>query len=278
MKEYTEKVFEDIKHIDENGKEFWLARELMPLLQYSKWERFSNAIDNAKIACENSRYNVEEHFPEVGKLSKRNNGAVVKIKDYKLSRYACYLIAQNGDSRKKAISLAQTYFAIQTRKQELSEKEYNELSEDEKRLYRRNQARKGNYNLNQTAVNSGVKDLARFHNAGYKGLYNGETADDIFKRKKLRYREDILDNMGSEELADNIFRIAQTDAKLKRNNVDNEYTANSVHYEVGQEVRNSIKRLGGTMPENLPTPDKSLKELEKERKSNNKRFCNQKVD
>ena len=145
-------------------------------------------------------------------------------------------------------------------------KEYNNLTEDEKRLYRRNQARKGNYNLNQTVVNNGVKDLARFHNAGYKGLYNGETADDIFKRKKLRYREDILDNMGSKELADNIFRIAQADAKLKRDNVDNEYTANSVHYEVGKEVRNSIKRLVGTMLGNLPIPDKSLKELEKETK------------
>jgi len=164
------------------------------------------------------------------------------------------------------VALGQTYFAIQTRKQELSEKEYNELTEDEKRLYRRNQARKGNYNLNQTAVNSGVKDLARFHNAGYKGLYNGETADDIFKRKKLRYREDILDNMGSEELADNIFRIAQTDAKLKRDNVDNEYTADSVHFEVGKIVRKAIKEAGGTMPENLPTPDKSLKELKKESK------------
>ena len=264
IKEYTEKLFENIKHIDENGNEYWFARELMSLLEYSKWERFSNTINNAKISCANSEYNVEEHFPEVGKLSKRNNGAVVKIKDYKLSRYACYLIAQNGDSRKKAISLAQTYFAIQTRKQELSEKEYSELTEDEKRLYRRNQARKGNYNLNQTAVKNGVKDLARFHNAGYKGLYNGETADDIFKRKKLRYREDILDNMGSEELADNIFRIAQTDAKLKRDKVDNEYTANSVHFEVGREVRDSIKRLSGTMPEDLPTPDKSLKEIEKE--------------
>ena len=188
------------------------------------------------------------------------------------------MIVQNGNPKKKMVALGQTYFAIQTRKQELSEKEYNELSEDEKRLYRRNQARKGNYNLNQTAVKSGVKDLARFHNAGYKGvkdlarfhnagykgLYNGETADDIFKRKKLRYREDILDNMGSEELADNIFRIAQTDAKLKRDNVDNEYTANSVHYEVGKEVRESIKRIGGTMPENLPTPNKSLKELQKD--------------
>ena len=268
IKEYTEKMFEDIKHIDEDGKEYWLARELQYVLDYSQWRRFENVIDKAKISCNNSKINVEEQFANVGKLSKRSNNAIIEISDYKLSRYACYLIAQNGDSRKEVIALAQTYFAIQARKQELSEKEYNELNEDEKRLYRRNQARKGNYNLNKTAVNSGVKDLARFHNAGYKGLYNGETANDIFKRKKLRYREDILDNMGSEELADNIFRIAQTDAKLKRDSVDNEYTANSIHYEVGKEIRNSIKRLGGTMPEDLPTPNKSLKELAKEKKEN----------
>ena len=265
IKEYTTKLFEDIKHIDDYGDEYWLARELQKVLGYSQWRRFENTISKAKTSCDNSNLRVEDHFANIGKMINLGKGGTRNVNDYKLSRYACYLIAQNGDSRKKVIALAQTYFAIQTRKQELSEKEYNELTEDEKRLYRRNQARRGNFNLNKTAVSSGVKDLARFHNAGYKGLYNGETADDIYKRKKLRYREDILDNMGSEELADNIFRIAQTDAKLKRDNVDNEYTANSVHYEVGKEVRNSIKRLGGTMPENLPTPNKSLKEVEKEK-------------
>ena len=264
IKEYTEKIFEDIKHIDELGNEYWYARELMPLLEYSKWENFNNVIKKAVIAYRNSNKDDSYWLPEVRKPIITGKGKEEYIIDYKLSRYICYLIVQNGNPKKKMVALGQTYFAIQTRKQELSEKEYNNLTEDEKRLYRRNQARKGNYNLNKTAVNSGVKDLARFHNAGYKGLYNGEIADDIFKRKKLRYREDILDNMGSEELADNIFRIAQTDAKLKRDNVDNEYTANSVHFEVGKEVRNSIKRLGGTMPENLPTPERSLKEIEKE--------------
>ena len=266
IKEYTTKLFEDIKHIDEFGNEYWLARELQNILEYTQWRRFENVINKAKIACKNSNIKVDDHFANVGKMVDIGSNTKRITKDYRLTRYACYLIAQNGDSRKEVIALAQTYFAIQTRKQELSEKEYNEFTEDEKRLYRRNQVRKGNYNLNKTAVKAHVKDLARFHNAGYKGLYNGETADDIFKRKKLRYREDILDNMGSEELANNIFRIAQTDAKLKRDKVDNEYTANSVHYEVGREVRESIKRLGGTMPENLPTPNRSLKKLEKDNK------------
>ena len=264
IKEYTKKIFEDIKHIDELNNEYWYARELMPVLEYTLWQRFSNVINKAKENCNNSNYNVLDHFIGSDKMVSIGSNTERKIQDYKLSRYACYLIVLNCDPRKKVIALAKTYFAIQTRRQELSELEYNKLSEDEKRLYRRNQARKGNYNLNQTAVKSGVKDLARFHNAGYKGLYNGETANDIFKRKKLRYREDILDNMGSEELADNIFRIAQTDAKLKRDNVDNEYTANSVHYEVGKIVRKAIKEAGGTMPENLPIPNRSLKELEKE--------------
>ena len=266
IKEYTTKLFEDIKHIDEFGNEYWYARELMPLLEYGKWENFNNVIQKAVISYKNSNNNDSYWLPEVRKPIITGKGKKEFIKDYKLSRYICYLIVQNANPKKKMVALGQTYFAIQTRKQELSEKEYNELTENEKRLYRRNQVRKGNYNLNKTAVKAHVKDLARFHNAGYKGLYNGETADDIFKRKKLRYREDILDNMGSEELANNIFRIAQTDAKLKRDKVDNEYTANSVHYEVGKEVRESIKRLGGTMPENLPTPNRSLKELEKDNK------------
>ena len=208
IKEYTEKIFEDIKHIDELGNEYWLARELMPLLEYTEWRKFNGVINRGIINCKSSYYSVLDHFVGADKMFYIGSNTKRKIQDYKLSRYACYLIVLNCDPRKEVIALAKTYFAIQTRKQEISEKKYNELTEDKKRLYRRNQARKGNYNLNKTAVNSGVKDLARFHNAGYKGLYNGETADDIFKRKKLRYREDILDNMGSEGLADNIFRIA----------------------------------------------------------------------
>ena len=266
IKEYTEKVFEDIKHIDENGNEYWLARELMEVLEYKEWRYFQSVIEKAQIACSQSKNNISYHFGVYTKTIKMPKNATKEVIDYKLSRYACYLIVQNANPKYETVALGQTYFAIQTRKMELTVEEYNKLTEDEKRLFRRKQVKSGNYNLNKIAVSSGVKDLSRFHNAGYKGLYNGETADYIFKRKKLRYREDILDNMGSEELADNIFRIAQTDAKLKRDNVDNEYTANSVHYEVGREVRNSIKRLGGTMPEDLPTPEKSLKELEKEQK------------
>ena len=259
----NESVFEKIKHVDEEGKEYWLARELMPLLEYSKWDNFNKVIEQAKIACKNSEYSVNEQFPNAGKLSKRHNGAVVIIKDYKLSRYACYLIAQNGDSRKNAIALAQTYFAIQTRKQELSEKGYNLLSEDEKRLYQRNLTRKGNLSLNQTAKKSGVRNFDKFHNYGYKGLYNGETANDIAKRKDLRYREDILDNMGSDELIVNLFRISQTEQKLKRDNINNELDADITHYNVGRKIRNTIKELGATMPEDLPMPKKSLKEVKK---------------
>lgn len=259
------KSFEDIKHIDENGVEFWYARELMKILEYNKWENFEKVINKAKDACKNSGISVFEHFPDVRKLSKRANNAEIEIKDYKLTRYACYLIAQNGDSRKKVIALAQTYFAVQTRKQEITEKEYSMLTEDEKRFYQRNLTRKGNYSLNQTAKKAGVKNFDKFHNAGYKGLYNGETADDIAKRKGLRYREDILDNMGSDELIANLFRISQTEQRLKRDNVDTEKKACDTHNKIGKIVRKAIKEAGGTMPEDLPTPKKSLKQLEKEK-------------
>lgn len=259
-------TFEDIRHIDENGVEFWYARELMPILEYSNWQNFEKIVKKAKISCENSDISVLDHFTNVNKMVLIGSGAYREQTDYKLSRYACYLIAQNGDSRKKVIALAQTYFAVQTRKQEITEKEYSLLTEDEKRFYQRNLTRKENYSLNIAAKNAGVKNFDKFHNAGYKGLYNGETADDIAKRKKLRYREDILDNMGSEELIANLFRISQTEQKLKRDDVNSESKANKTHYEVGSKIRNTIKELGGTMPEDLPTPDKSLKELEKENK------------
>ena len=176
---YTNETFESIKHIDENGKEYWYARELQKVLEYKQWRRFEQVIEKAKETCQNSGINILEQLANVGKLSKRANNTEVLIKDYKLSRYFCYLIDQNGDSRKKVIALAQTYFAIQTRKQEISEKEYSMLTEDEKRFYQRNLTRKGNYSLNQAAKNAGVKNFDKFHNAGYKGLYNGETADDI---------------------------------------------------------------------------------------------------
>ena len=294
------------------------------ILNYREWRKFSNVINKAKVACDNSNfivhehfvqvdkmtklakgsrkkysgYKVNKHFPNVGKLSKRNNGAtliineyacylivqinldeqlvevnrlskrhnnaIVNIQDYKLSRYICYLIVQNADPSKEVVALGQTYFAIQTRKQELSGKEYNELTENEKRFYQRNLTRKGNYSLNIAARDAGVKNFDKFHNAGYKGLYNGETANDIAKRKKLRYREDILDNMGSDELIANLFRISQTEQKLKNENIETEKNANKIHFEVGKKIRKTIMELGGTMPENLPTPDKSLKELEKE--------------
>ena len=264
--EYTNSIFENIKHIDENGNEFWEARELQKVLEYKEWRKFLGVIDKAKKACDNSNIKVYDHFVEADKMVEIGSGAKRKEVDYKLSRYACYLIVQNADPRKRIIALGQTYFAIQTRKQEITEQEYDSLSDDEKRFYQRRLTKQGNYTLQRVAVSAGVKDMAEFHNAGHRGLYNGETADDIFKRKKLRYREDILDNMNEDELVANLFRINQTKQKLLRDNVQGEKEAKDVHYEVGKKVRKAIADIGGMMPEEMPTPDKSLKELEKEKK------------
>ena len=263
---YTDSTFESIKHLDDYGNEYWYARELSKALEYSDWRNFLKVLNKAKMACKNSGFNVNEQLVEVNKLSKRHNNANVNIQDYKLSRYICYLIVQNADPSKDVVALGQTYFAIQTRKQEITEQEYETLSDDEKRFYQRKLTRQGNYTLQKVASSAGVKNMAEFHNSGYRGLYNGETADDIFKRKKLRYREDILDNMNEDELVANLFRINQTKQKLIKDNVQGENNAKAVHYEVGKKVRKAIQDIGGMMPEEMPTPKKSLKELEKEQK------------
>lgn len=261
--EVSKSVFESIKHFDEDGDEYWLARELQQVLEYKRWDKFCNVIESAQKSCNNSKHVIMDHFSQVGKMVYVGSKTSRIIMDYKLSRYACYLIVQNSDPRKEFVALGQTYFAIQTRKQELFEKEYDELSEDEKRIYQRNLTKKGNYSLNRVAINSGVKNMAEFHNAGYKGLYNGETANDIAKRKNLRYREDILDNMGEDELVANLFRINQTKQKLIKDNVTEESKAKDIHFIIGKNIREVIAKNGGAMPENLPTPQKSLKELEK---------------
>ncbi|MEE0635342.1 MAG: DNA damage-inducible protein D [Bacilli bacterium] len=215
IEEFKEKIFDDIKHIDENENEYWEARELMRLLGYKEWRLFANVIEKAQVACSQSGNSINYNFSIYSKIIIA--GKTKKpIIDYKLSRYACYLIVQNANPKYNAVALGQTYFAIQTRKMELTEIEYNNLSEDEKRLYRRKQTRDGNKVLYKIASSKGVKNFDKFTNAGYRGLYNGESADDIAKRKKLRYREEILDNMGSEELGANVFRITQTEALLKK--------------------------------------------------------------
>ena len=264
--EYTNNIFESIKHTDEYDNEFWYARELSKVLEYRDWRNFKKVIDKAIMSAKNSFSDEEDWVVEINKPIKNGKGRIENIKDYKLSRYICYLIVQNADPSKEIVALGQTYFAIQTRKQEIIEQEYDSLSDDEKRFYQRKLTRQGNYTLQKVASSAGVKNMAEFHNAGYKGLYNGETADDIFKRKKLRYREDILDNMNEDELVANLFRINQTKQKLLKDNVQGEKEAKDIHYEVGKKVRKAIADIGGMMPEKMPTPKKSLKELEKEKK------------
>ena len=273
IKEYNKTIFEKIKHTDDNGNEYWEARELQLILGYKEWRYFSAVIEKAQIACSQSNNNINSHFGVNTKIVKA--GVTTKtIIDYKLSRYACYLIVQNANPKFEAVALGQTYFAVQTRKMELTEEEYGKLTEDEKRLYRRKQTKDGNKILYKIAKEKGVKNFDKFTNAGYKGLYNGETANDIAKRKGLRYREDILDNMGSVELGANIFRITQTEALLEKQIESSEQIATNTHYKVGKAVRNTIKKLGGTMPEDLPTPNKSLKELEMDRKDETIKISN----
>ena len=266
LEKINETIFESIRHVDEYGNEYWYARELQYILGYNQWRSINDLIKRAKVACKESDNNIHDHFAVDRKMINIAKGATRNVIDYKLSRYACYLIVQNANPKYEMVALGQTYFAIQTRKQELLEEEYGRLTEDEKRFYQRDLTKKGNYSLNQTAKKAGVKNFDKFHNAGYKGLYNGETSNDIAKRKGLRYREDILDNMGSVELGANIFRITQTEALLEKQEAPNEIIATNTHYKVGKTVRKAIKDLGGTMPEDLPTLDKSLKVLEKENK------------
>lgn len=263
--QYTESLFESIKHIDKNGDEFWYARELQVALEYKEWRNFSKVIDRAIIACKNSKSATFPDFVEVNKIV--SAGATTKsIIDYELSRYACYLIVQNGDPKKKVIALGQSYFAIKTRQQELIEN-FNDLTEDKKRLAIRSEMIAHNKSLAEAAQMAGIEtpqEYAVFQNKGYQGLYGGLGAKEIHARKGLKKSQKILDYMGSTELAANLFRATQTDEKLRRDHITGKTAANNTHYEVGQKVRQTIKDLGGTMPEDLPTPSKSIKQIEQE--------------
>ncbi len=264
--EYTEQNFEDIKHINEDGVEYWLARELQVVLEYSDWRNFENAIFKAMDACKRSGYIIENHFGSVTKLLKIGAGGTRKISDYALTRYACYLIVMNGDPQKDIIALGQTYFAIQTRRQEL-EDNFEQLTEDQKRISIRNEMAAHNKSLAEAAQMAGVvdpKDYAIFQNKGYQGLYGGLGAKEIHARKGLKRNQKILDHMGSTELAANLFRATQTDEKLRRENIKGKAAANQTHYNVGRKVRQTIAELGGTMPEDLPTPEKSIQQIERE--------------
>ena len=266
IEEYQEKIFEEIKQINEFNEEFWYARELQEILDYKEWRNFKGVIGKAIQACENSQNNVLDHFVDVNKTIPMPKGATKEIEDIMLSRYACYLIVQNGDPRKKVVALGQTYFAVKTRQQELIA-DYDSLSESKKRLAIRKEMIRHNKSLAKAASNAGVKtplDYSIFQNQGYMGLYGGLKAKDIHEKKGLKKSQKILDHMGSTELAANLFRATQTDEKLRRENIQDKEEANKTHYEVGKTVRKTIKELGGTMPEELATPQKSIKTIERE--------------
>ncbi len=263
---YSDQTFESIKHVNEFGQEYWFARELQSILEYIQWRRFHETIERAKLACMNSGYKAEDHFADVGKMVAIGSGTERTIDDIMLSRYACYLIVMNGDPRKEVIAVGQTYFAVKTRQQELIEN-YEQLSEDQKRLAIRNEMIAHNKSLAQAAQMAGVEtpqEYAVFQNRGYQGLYGGLGMRDIHASKGLKKSQKILDHMGSTELAANLFRATQTDEKLRRDNVTGRQAAYNTHYGVGVKVRQTIRDLGGTMPEDLPVPEKSISQIEKE--------------
>ena len=265
---YSDSTFESIKHINDYGQEFWYARELQIALEYKQWRRFCGVIDKAKEACKNSGYTISDHFADIGKMVDIGSSAHREIQDFELSRYACYLIVMNGDSSKEIIALGQTYFAVKTRQRELIEN-FDDLTEDKKRLAIRGEMITHNKSLAEAAKMAGIsdsRDYAIFQNCGYQGLYGGLGVKDIHKRKGLKKNQKILDHMGSTELAANLFRATQTDEKLRREQIQGKKKANQTHYEVGKKVRQTIQELGGTMPEDLPTPTKSIKQIEKEQK------------
>lgn len=268
VEKYNEQIFENIKHVNEYGQEFWYARELSRALEYKDFRNFEQIIFKAMDSCKNSGFDIGDHFGDVTEMVEIGSNARRGFPGYMLSRYACYLIVMNGDPRKQVIALGQTYFAVKTRQQELVEN-YDELSEDQKRLAIRSEMKRHNKQLADAAHDAGVEtplEYAIFQNYGYQGLYGGLSAKDIQQRKGLKKSENILDHMGSTELAANLFRATQTEEKLRRDQIQGKELANAVHYQVGRKVRQTIKELGGTMPEDLPTPPKSIKQIEKEQK------------
>jgi len=263
-------TFESIRQRDEAGKDFWSARKLAKVLEYSEYRHFLPVIERAREACRNSKNDIRNHFEDILEMVEIGSNAKRSLSDVHLSRYACYLIVQNGDPTKPVIANGQTYFAIQTRRQEISDSAaYAQLSEDEKRLAVRDELSAHNKQLAAAARNAGVEsgmDYAIFQDHGYKGLYGGLGAKDIHSRKGLKKSQKILDHMGSTELAANLFRATQTEEKLRRDQVRGKQEANDTHHEVGRKVRQTIKDLGGTMPENLPVPDDSIQQLKSARK------------
>lgn len=263
-------TFEGIRQFDDDGNEIWSARDLAPLLEYQDWRNFMQVVDKARTACEQSGKRAADHFGEATKMVPIGSGALRPVPDVHLSRYACYLIVQNGDPSKPVIANGQTYFALQTRRQELADdQKFAQLSEDEKRLAIRNELATHNKHLAAAAKEAGVEttlDFAIFQDHGYKGLYGGLGNKEIHAKKGLKKSQKILDHMGSTELAANLFRATQTEEKLRRDNVRGKTRANQTHFEVGRKVRQTIDELGGTMPENLPKPEQSIQQLESAQK------------